>query len=98
MLKLYQSELVKPFKSGELILNQVCNISIGKRRAHVRGLVYGLTNAYFLFACEFQFILFWSPDALCYYFGAWLLVNHPGPDVTATNIMKVLGNSCILTF
>ena len=23
MLKLYQSELVKPFKSGELILNQV---------------------------------------------------------------------------
>jgi len=65
MLQLYQSELVKPFKSG-------------KRRAHVRGLVYGLTNAYFLFAY-----------ALCYYFGAWLLVNHPGPDVTATNIMKI---------
>ena len=65
MLDLYSGELVKPFKSG-------------KRRAHIRGLVYGFTNAYFLFSY-----------ALCYYFGAWLLVNHPSPEVTATTIMKV---------
>ena len=62
MLAMYGSELVKPFKSGERFLLRVkfsCQLTryheecSGKRRAHIRGIIYGLTNAYFLFSCEF---------------------------------------------
>ena len=64
MLTMYGSELVKPFKSGErILLQEKCNFLVrlvikqecsGKRRAHIRGIIYGLTNAYFLFSCEFR--------------------------------------------
>ena len=66
MLAMYGSELVKPFKSGfqlfssqklkscsatDITKNAHCS---GKRRAHIRGIIYGLTNAYFLFSCKFS--------------------------------------------
>ena len=61
MLAMYGSELVKPFKSGERFLLRSRNVKttknahcLGKRRAHIRGIIYGLTNAYFLFSCEFS--------------------------------------------
>ena len=63
MLAMYGSELVKPFKSGERFLLGSRNVNhryhqecSGKRRAHIRGIIYGLTNAYFLFSCEFSLL------------------------------------------
>ena len=72
----------------------------GKRRAHIRGIIYGLTNAYFLFSCEFNLSFDINPplhclmfkthsDAIVYYVGAWMMLNIADSDLTATVIMKV---------
>ena len=65
MLELYSAELDKPHKAG-------------KKKAHVRGFVYGFANSNFMFAY-----------AVCFYYGAWLLVHDPD-SVDTTTIWKVV--------
>ena len=46
---------------------------LAKRKAHVRGFVYGFANSNFMFSY-----------AICYYYGAWLINNDPGSLETET--------------
>ena len=50
---------------------------LAKRKAHVRGFIYGFANSNFMFAY-----------AICYYYGAWLINNDPG-SLTTDTIWKI---------
>merc|ERR1711892_405122 len=49
-----------------------------KRNAHVRGLIYGFANSFIFYAY-----------GLCFYYGAWLLINVPGSIESPFTIWKV---------
>ena len=49
-----------------------------KRNAHVRGLIYGFANSFIFYAY-----------GLCFYYGAWLLINLPGSIESPFTIWKV---------
>jgi len=49
-----------------------------KRNAHIRGLIYGFANSFIFYAY-----------GLCFYYGAWLLINVPGSIDSPFTIWKV---------
>ena len=51
---------------------------LAKRKAHMRGLVYGFANSNFMFAYS-----------VCYYYGAWLIINDPDSGLKTDTIWKV---------
>ena len=65
LYSLYCEELQHPHK-------------LAKRKAHMRGLVYGFANSNFMFAYS-----------VCYYYGAWLIINDPDSGLKTETIWKV---------
>jgi len=74
---------VAGLKCEKKILNQYTSAlekpsKNSKRNAHVRGLIYGFANSFIFYAY-----------GLCFYYGAWLLINVPGSIESPFTIWKV---------
>ena len=51
---------------------------LAKRKAHIRGFIYGFANSNFMFAYS-----------ICYYYGAWLIINDPDSGITTDVVWKI---------